>query len=325
LLNRIGRDHPRYLEALGYQQRLVENIRQTKRHGDTDTRRAERSEVIERLNELALSALHMRFGELCGLTTPIIGPEPTEHLIPEIKPRWLQLGREREVQRLAAFLQQKAGNTLWIWGNEGCGLREFLEITRILLQHEAADVVYFDAEDAAFGIAVDQRYFIDKLERWAGTAPETSSDQSENIDRCLKRVLAGAEGRLAGSDRRPVLIFANYHLLLPAIREWAHRTLWGQILGSLEEHNPLAIFACEGSAPTCPASNRESEIHLDKFTVQDIERFLRTLPYIDRDEIRNLARKIHSGDSDEFLAPPRRVYQNLIAEMILRGYSGRPG
>jgi len=68
LLHRLGQDHPLHVEALVYQQRLFENIAQSRRHGDTDARRAERSEIISRLNQIALSALDTSFSELCGLT-----------------------------------------------------------------------------------------------------------------------------------------------------------------------------------------------------------------------------------------------------------------
>lgn len=68
LLNRIERDHPRHSDALAYQHRLKENIAQSRRYGDTDTRRAERTEIIERLNELTLSVLDITFSELCGGT-----------------------------------------------------------------------------------------------------------------------------------------------------------------------------------------------------------------------------------------------------------------
>jgi hypothetical protein len=34
LLEKLGRDHPRYSEAFTYQQRLEENLSHTKRYGD---------------------------------------------------------------------------------------------------------------------------------------------------------------------------------------------------------------------------------------------------------------------------------------------------
>jgi hypothetical protein len=65
LLNRIGKHHPRYRDALTYQQRLQENIARSRKYGDTDTRNAERAEIIDQLNRLALSVLGITFNELC--------------------------------------------------------------------------------------------------------------------------------------------------------------------------------------------------------------------------------------------------------------------
>jgi len=67
LLRRLGKDHPRYTEALTLQSRLLENIVQARRYGDTETRRAERAQIVEQLNTLALDALGKSFNELCGL------------------------------------------------------------------------------------------------------------------------------------------------------------------------------------------------------------------------------------------------------------------
>jgi len=66
LLNRMKTlNHPDYRDALVYQQRLTENIAKARLYGDTDTRQAERSEVIDRLNGLALTALGVSFNDLC--------------------------------------------------------------------------------------------------------------------------------------------------------------------------------------------------------------------------------------------------------------------
>lgn len=54
LLEHLGQAHPRYDEALIYQQRLFENIAQSRRYGDTETRRAERAQIVEQINGLAL-------------------------------------------------------------------------------------------------------------------------------------------------------------------------------------------------------------------------------------------------------------------------------
>jgi iron(II)-dependent oxidoreductase len=70
LLEHLGPEHPHYLDALAHQQRLNENIELTQSFGDTDTRKAERSEVISRLNALALSTVGIPFNELCEHDLP---------------------------------------------------------------------------------------------------------------------------------------------------------------------------------------------------------------------------------------------------------------
>jgi len=70
LLRRLGQDHPRYAEALTLQSRLLENIAQARRYGDTETRRAERAQIVEQLNTLALDALGTTFNDLCAVQEP---------------------------------------------------------------------------------------------------------------------------------------------------------------------------------------------------------------------------------------------------------------
>ncbi len=68
LLARLGVDHPRYNEALIYQQRLAENLEGTRLFGDTETRRAERAEILARLNALTMATLNTVFSELGNAT-----------------------------------------------------------------------------------------------------------------------------------------------------------------------------------------------------------------------------------------------------------------
>lgn len=65
LVRWLNPDHPRYTEALTLQNRLLVNIHQTLRHGDTETRRADRAQILEQLNDLALIALGTSFNGLC--------------------------------------------------------------------------------------------------------------------------------------------------------------------------------------------------------------------------------------------------------------------
>lgn len=65
LLTQMGQNHPRYLEALGYQDRLRDNIGRSRRFGDTSSRKSDRAEIVEQLNELSLSVADISFNELC--------------------------------------------------------------------------------------------------------------------------------------------------------------------------------------------------------------------------------------------------------------------
>lgn len=68
LLERMGKTHPRRVEALTLEARLKENISGELLHGSSDTRSAERSEIIYALNKLAVEATSTSFNELAGLS-----------------------------------------------------------------------------------------------------------------------------------------------------------------------------------------------------------------------------------------------------------------
>jgi hypothetical protein len=63
--NRLGPQHGSYADMLLYEQRLRENLKEKKRYRDTEGRRAGRAEIIDHLNEIALSTLGVSFNELC--------------------------------------------------------------------------------------------------------------------------------------------------------------------------------------------------------------------------------------------------------------------
>jgi len=76
----VKQDHPRCPDFLALEQRLTENVKQSGQFGDTETRRANRSQIIHGLNELSLSVLGMSFNELCGLNTSTTGREPSSEV-----------------------------------------------------------------------------------------------------------------------------------------------------------------------------------------------------------------------------------------------------
>ncbi len=71
LLGRGGRETPAYADLLVAQQRLAENIRQTRLLGDTEQRRADRAAIIAILNALARAELATDFNSLCGVFAPV--------------------------------------------------------------------------------------------------------------------------------------------------------------------------------------------------------------------------------------------------------------
>lgn len=79
LLERLGNQHEEYANAEVLKQRLMENISATRLYGDTETRRAERAEIINQVSLLARFALGLSFDEMCHPmpeTTPVSPPEP---------------------------------------------------------------------------------------------------------------------------------------------------------------------------------------------------------------------------------------------------------
>ena len=64
LLTQLGQDHPAYTEVLVYQSRLLENLARTRLYGDTETSRAERAEILDRLNHLVLEAAGKSFSDM---------------------------------------------------------------------------------------------------------------------------------------------------------------------------------------------------------------------------------------------------------------------
>lgn len=84
LLRQLEQDSPPYEEALVYEQRLVANIVQSRRYGDTENWRAERNQIIDRLNHLAIKELNRSFNELCG---PIPRPPSWREEYPDPSPQ----------------------------------------------------------------------------------------------------------------------------------------------------------------------------------------------------------------------------------------------
>jgi len=106
LLDQLGKEHPRYAEVLVYQQRLLENIRQTQRYGDTAERKAARSEVIDLLNQVALETTGISF-------TQIAEKARQEQGAPEQKSQKRRSPSRAAQRKAPAVTSSPRAKTLW--------------------------------------------------------------------------------------------------------------------------------------------------------------------------------------------------------------------
>ncbi len=82
---RLGDEHRQLHTFLNYEHRLQENVRWAERYGETPTLKAERNQIVDRLNALALETCGQSFNEMSGLapreTTLTAAPRGTSLLV----------------------------------------------------------------------------------------------------------------------------------------------------------------------------------------------------------------------------------------------------
>lgn len=115
LLERIDKKHPRYTELLTLQTRLSENIAQSRRYGDTETRRAERARILESLNRLALVLVGVTFVELSESELVRLSHQ--------------QVGKESRTRILAVFANPRGSDPLRL-STEDRVIHECLQLSR---------------------------------------------------------------------------------------------------------------------------------------------------------------------------------------------------
>ena len=84
-------------------------------------------------------------------------------------------------------------------GKQRLSVNRVRRVAVTVLEQDAFDVVLFDGEDAECGIAIDQSYFLDKLEHWVGIPFEKNSKGSprDNIDERIEFWLNNANDKLS--------------------------------------------------------------------------------------------------------------------------------
>jgi formylglycine-generating enzyme required for sulfatase activity len=65
LLDTLGQEHPKYLDALTFETRLSENLHDVEAYGDSENSRSTRNQIISGINKLALQTIQKNFNELC--------------------------------------------------------------------------------------------------------------------------------------------------------------------------------------------------------------------------------------------------------------------
>lgn len=124
LLKMLGKNHPRFAEALTLQARLLENIAQASCYGNSEGFRSERAQVIGQLNQLALMTLNNDFNSLCNIKSSLKGIEIGDHYLS--RPREyirfrtpVFVGRHTELKTLQNYLMQ--GNIIGLYAISGMG------------------------------------------------------------------------------------------------------------------------------------------------------------------------------------------------------------
>ena len=171
LLERLDADHPRHAEALTLQARLQENIGQARRYGDDQTRRADRAQIIDALNALALETLGVSYNDLCkdshsetfpevAMPTPIPPRSPTASLPdcpfiagPMIRDPRLFVGRKAELRMLARRLEGAQPISVNVVGERRIGksslLYHFYQTwTSRVKNAQSTIVIYLSLQDA---------------------------------------------------------------------------------------------------------------------------------------------------------------------------------
>jgi hypothetical protein len=134
LLSQLTSDHPLYMDALGLQHRLDENLTFTRRDGDTETRRSDRAAILRELDALALKTLGLPFtmlaeeAESSALSTqhsappppqpPTHNPQPILYGLPS-DPTHGFIGRARELLAIERRFRDHGIVVLHGWGGVG--------------------------------------------------------------------------------------------------------------------------------------------------------------------------------------------------------------
>lgn len=138
-LNHMEPQHHSYQEVQRYQGRLAENLYLSRHYGDNEKRRAERTWIIEQLNDLSLLVLNTPFDRLCSSISPgKLDDQPEAHSKAPLKPRnpfslWGRITSpedffDREELLHQIFERLERGENLALVGEEQIGKSSLLSM-----------------------------------------------------------------------------------------------------------------------------------------------------------------------------------------------------
>lgn len=145
LLERLESDLPSYHEALVLESRLRESISETRRYGDSENSRVERSKIIDQLNRLARQTIEVDFNRLCqgcraGLGAARLPSRLPPMVFKALAPTPNFCGRETELEKLSTVWDEGEASAIAITGAGGLGkstlVRRFLDLRNWLNEDE---------------------------------------------------------------------------------------------------------------------------------------------------------------------------------------------
>lgn len=135
LLNRVDSDDPRYSDIVALGQRLQENIRVSRLSGDSDMSRAERAEILHRLNELALATTNQTFNDLCQFDTSLqLVRDRLSYYEDGLRDMLKKLDRNNPRYRKALVYEQQLRENIFITRQEGENNERQTDRTQIIDQ-----------------------------------------------------------------------------------------------------------------------------------------------------------------------------------------------
>jgi hypothetical protein len=245
---------------------------------------------------------------------PRAGPStPVEQERSSLKPVWLRLGRERQIDSLKSFLRHPTDGTLWIWGEEGCGIHQFLQITRWALDIEGIYHIELDAEDVHRGQIVGKSYFVGGLRRAAGLPTAEVTRDKLRDDEGVRLLVVEALKKLRGLHSHLAVVLTNLQVLNSAMAAWVVDSFSPTAVNVDEPDRIYRILTWEGSNPPIVHGKSSEIIYLPRFAAQEVTDFFRRVRRMPDYKVREFVDAVYPGSANEAEVTASEVYWRLAS------------